>query len=107
MGQFDSLKVWYEPHPVTPERKAELRARGYRIIDAVFAPLDWLPEMPEETGFSAHDMADGQAKAFREGAHGHMTDDQLRDAIKKATGKAPHWKANRATLLQQYAELPQ
>ncbi|BEV43930.1 hypothetical protein [Afipia carboxidovorans] len=32
------LKVIYEPHPVTAERKAELRARGYRIIDAVFAP---------------------------------------------------------------------
>lgn len=30
--------VWYEPHPVTPERKAHLIARGYRIIDAAFAP---------------------------------------------------------------------
>lgn len=31
-------KVWYEPHPVTPARKAELRGRGFQIIDAVFAP---------------------------------------------------------------------
>lgn len=31
-------KVWYEPHPVTPARKAELRGRGYQIIDAAFAP---------------------------------------------------------------------
>lgn len=31
-------KVWYEPHPVSPARKAELRGRGYQIIDAVFAP---------------------------------------------------------------------
>jgi hypothetical protein len=34
-------KQWpiaYEPHPVAPERKAELRAAGYRIIDAVFMP---------------------------------------------------------------------
>ena len=30
--------IWYEPHPVSAERKAELRAEGYRIIDAVFAP---------------------------------------------------------------------
>lgn len=30
--------IWYEPHPVTPERKAELRAAGYRIIDVVFKP---------------------------------------------------------------------
>lgn len=31
--------VWYEPHPVSAERKAELRAKGYQIIDAIFAPL--------------------------------------------------------------------
>lgn len=31
-------EVVYEPHPVTPERKAELRAAGYKIIDARFAP---------------------------------------------------------------------
>lgn len=31
-------KIIYEPHPVTPERKTELRAQGFRIIDAVFAP---------------------------------------------------------------------
>lgn len=30
--------IWYEPHPVTSERKAELRANGYQIIDAVFKP---------------------------------------------------------------------
>lgn len=28
----------YEPHPVTPERKAELIAAGYQIIDAIYAP---------------------------------------------------------------------
>lgn len=28
----------YEPHPVSPERKAELLAQGFRIIDARFAP---------------------------------------------------------------------
>ena len=30
--------VHYEPHPVTPERKAELRAQGLRIVDIRFAP---------------------------------------------------------------------
>ncbi len=30
--------VHYEPHPVSPERKAELRALGVNIIDAKFAP---------------------------------------------------------------------
>lgn len=33
-----SDKVIYEPHPVTAERKAELRQKGYKIIDASFAP---------------------------------------------------------------------
>ena len=36
--------VIYEPHPVTPERKAELRALGYRIVDAIHAPKP--PEKP-------------------------------------------------------------
>lgn len=31
-------KTIYEPHPVSPERKAELLAQGFRIIDARFAP---------------------------------------------------------------------
>jgi hypothetical protein len=31
-------KIIYEPHPVTPERKKELRQQGYTIIDAIFAP---------------------------------------------------------------------
>lgn len=32
------MKIHYEPHPVSPERKAELRSQGFKIIDAVFAP---------------------------------------------------------------------
>lgn len=31
-------QIHFEPHPVTPERKAELKAAGYKIIDARFAP---------------------------------------------------------------------
>lgn len=33
-------KVIYEPHPVSPERKAELRGQGYKILDAVFKPKE-------------------------------------------------------------------
>ncbi|MCE0850547.1 hypothetical protein LU689_11545 [Pseudomonas asiatica] len=40
-----SEKVIYEKHPVSPERKAELRQKGYKIIDARFAPDDY--EHPE------------------------------------------------------------
>lgn len=41
-------QIVYEPHPVSPERKAELKAQGYRIIDAVFAPKDAItaPKQP-------------------------------------------------------------
>lgn len=41
------MKIAYEPHPVSPERKAELRAKGYKIIDARFAPADWQGDEPE------------------------------------------------------------
>lgn len=37
------------------------------------------------------------------GAHGsEITDDQLRAAIEKSTGKKPHWKSSRQTLLEQF-----
>lgn len=35
--------IAYEPHPVSPERKAELLAAGYKIIDARFAPAGEAP----------------------------------------------------------------
>ena len=31
-------KIVYEPHPVSPERKAELVGKGFKIIDERFAP---------------------------------------------------------------------
>lgn len=33
-------EIIYEPHPVSAERKAELMAQGFRIVDAKFAPVD-------------------------------------------------------------------
>lgn len=38
------MNIHYEPHPVTPERKAELRAQGYKILDAIYAPPAAKPE---------------------------------------------------------------
>lgn len=34
------MQVHYEPHPVSQERKAELRAAGYQILDARFKPAE-------------------------------------------------------------------
>jgi len=31
-------KIIYEPHPISPARKAKLQAEGYKIVDAIFAP---------------------------------------------------------------------
>lgn len=52
-------KVIYEPHPVTPERKAELRAQGYRIIDAKFKPQDL--EETEKDGVEKQEAFDRKA----------------------------------------------
>lgn len=46
----------YERHPVTPARKAALRAKGYTIIDAAFAPEGY--EYPEDARADADDQAD-------------------------------------------------
>lgn len=32
-------KIAYEPHPVSPKRKAELRTQGFRIVDVRFKPV--------------------------------------------------------------------
>lgn len=37
-------KIAWEEHPVSPERKAELRAHGFKIIDARFKPPTDEPE---------------------------------------------------------------
>lgn len=40
--------VYYEPHPCSDERKVELRAKGYQVVDAKFKPVDWVaPEKPK------------------------------------------------------------
>jgi len=38
--------IHYEPHPVTPARKAELIAQGFCIVDIIFAPPE--AEKPKE-----------------------------------------------------------
>lgn len=35
--------IWYEGPPVSPERKAELRAAGYQVADLWQAPAGWKP----------------------------------------------------------------
>lgn len=35
------MQTYYEKHPVSPERKRELVGKGYRVVDARFAPPGW------------------------------------------------------------------
>lgn len=42
------MEIVYEPHPVSAERKAELRAKGLKIVDARFAPEGEKVEHVEE-----------------------------------------------------------
>lgn len=30
------MKIVYEPHPITSERKLELRSKGFKILDIAF-----------------------------------------------------------------------
>ena len=32
--------IAYEQHPVSPERKKELREQGYKILDVIFKPVE-------------------------------------------------------------------
>ena len=41
-----SRPIVYEPHPVTPERKAELVGQGFKIIDAAFEPAEGAEAAP-------------------------------------------------------------
>lgn len=81
--------IAYETHPVSPERKAELVAAGFKIVDAVYAPKG------EVSG----------TQPAVEPANAKLSDEQLHEAIKDATGKAPHPKTGRDKLLAQYNAL--
>lgn len=87
-------KIAYEPHPVSPGRKAELLASGYKIIDARFDP--------NGHSVSAAVMA---ANGLGTDSGDQFSDEQLRAAIEAATGKAPHHKLGREKLIEQFNKI--
>jgi len=44
-----TMTIAYEPHPVSPERKKELRDQGLKIVDARFAPVEEKTKEPEQS----------------------------------------------------------
>lgn len=41
---MEKQTIWYEKHPVSPERKQQLRDKGYRILDIQFMPEGYVQE---------------------------------------------------------------
>lgn len=57
MAKLD--KIAYEPHPVSAERKRELNAQGYKIVDARFAPVGRAePEIQADDDIATMSKAD-------------------------------------------------
>ena len=62
MTQHQERPIWYEPHPVTSERKAAINAAGFVILDAVFAPEGHVnPELPSDVA-APEDDSEAQAR---------------------------------------------
>lgn len=84
-------KIIYEPHPVSTQRKAELREKGYKIIDARFKPAD----EPAKSAPPVGDDLDGldaeqlHALAKERGVKVHHAAgaDKVREALREAAGQ--------------------
>lgn len=83
-------KIAYEKHPVSHERKAELRKQGYKIIDARFASPG---QAPDETERGDEDVTDQQDA---------MAD--LRAEYERVLGKKPFMGWDAETLKAKIAE---
>lgn len=79
--------IAYEPHPVSPERKAELVSQGYRIIDARFSPADANPVTTNVvTPPAIEDNEEAEVAAFIEAAFSDMNG-ELAEAHKPRRGR--------------------
>lgn len=101
--------IVYEPHPVSLERKAELRALRVKIIDARYKPAD-LDNDLDHLDDVIDDLDDGNVGDHDEINLGsdsgeQFSDEQLHDAIDQATGERMHHKTGRAKLVATFNEL--
>ena len=80
----DDLPIWYEPHPVSPERKREITSQGFRIIDAVFDPARIEHPKPDPVAVDEMQRADLVAALKERGLSpvGRLAD--MRERLKAA-----------------------
>ena len=87
---MSELKIAYEKHPVSAERKAALRKQGFKIIDACFAPPDQVEAEAERSEEASADQPDAMA--------------DLRAEYERVVGKKPFMGWDADTLKAKIAE---
>lgn len=100
-------EIAYVVHPVSQKLKEQLRADGFKIIDARFAPEDAKVINPHKKRGKDDSQ---QQQALSTGGIGTDSGDQfseekLRAAIETATGKAPHPNMKRENLVAYFNKL--
>lgn len=74
------IRIAYEPHPVSPERKKELRDLGFKILDIKFKPED----EPENDVMSKSDIMQALDELGIE-YDGRSKESKLRDLLRDAS----------------------
>lgn len=103
-------KTIYEPHPITAARKAELKASGYRIIDARYKPDDYddgnITEfIPDTDKTIIHGGTGGDKIDLGKDSGDQFSDAQLRDIIGEVTGTKPSNAAKRENLIKRFNDI--
>ncbi|OOC51208.1 hypothetical protein [Brucella intermedia] len=101
-------EIAYVVHPVSQKLKEKLRADGFKIIDARFAPEDAKvinPHKKRGKDDSQQQPTQPSDKGIGTDSGNQFSEEQLRAAIETATGKAPHPSAKLETLIDKFNEL--
>jgi hypothetical protein len=62
-----------EPHPVTPARKKELIAKGYKIVDARHAPPGWVRPTEQKAAKTSVELKTISAPNATDDGHLYVT----------------------------------
>ena len=76
-------KIAYEKHPVSAERKAELRGEGFKILDVRFKPDD-LAELVKGHEFEPGDEDDREPEPEPDATDEQDSEPEKRPYVRKA-----------------------